>query len=426
MKVLIAAAGSHGDVLPFLALARAFAARGHEARLYASAYFSDAARSAGVSLHALGTSEDHEQILRDPDLAHPLRGHDAIARALVRHLPELDRALAADIEPGRTLLVGSTLAFATRLRQEVDGVPCVTVHLSPATLRARQDTPRLGARDYFAALPVALQPLAWWAIDRLALDPIYARALNGYRAQLGLRPVHRLFDRWLHSADLVLAMFPPWFAPAQGDWPSNLVQTGFPLYDAPGGPVGLPPTAERFLRAGPAPIAYTAGTATATERRFFMQSIEACRLAGRRGILLTHRPEQLPESLPPGVEHFAYLPFSALLPRVGALVHHGGIGTTSQALAAAVPQIVRPLAYDQFDTSRRLERLGVGLEILPRDYRPAVVAQALERLGADVALQERARDCARRLAGSDAVGTSCAVILERFLPAMRERAAAKS
>ena len=84
---------------------------------------------------------------------------------------------------------------------------------------------------------------------------------------------------------------------------------------------------------------------------------------GRRGILLTKYDHQLPAKLPDTVRHFGFVPLSKLLPRTAALVHHGGIGSCAQGLAAGVPHVVRPMSYDQFDNSRRLVRLGVAKEI---------------------------------------------------------------
>ena len=67
--------------------------------------------------------------------------------------------------------------------------------------------------------------------------------------------------------------------------------------------------------------------------------------------------------LPPGALHLPYVPFSALLPRLSGLVHHGGIGTSAQALAAGIPQLVVPFAHDQFDNAARLRRLGVAVSL---------------------------------------------------------------
>ncbi|MGH9337428.1 MAG: glycosyltransferase, partial [Vicinamibacteria bacterium] len=105
---------------------------------------------------------------------------------------------------------------------------------------------------------------------------------------------------------------------------------------------------------------FTTGTAATSETSFFEESAEACRLTGIEGILLTRYREQLPREFPGSVRHFSFLPFSLALPRVAAIVHHGGIGTSSQALQAGTPQLLRPLAYDQFDNAHRLEELGVA------------------------------------------------------------------
>jgi UDP:flavonoid glycosyltransferase YjiC (YdhE family) len=111
--------------------------------------------------------------------------------------------------------------------------------------------------------------------------------------------------------------------------------------------------------------------------QFFSDSIEACRLLGQRGILLTQHPEQLPAELPKGIQHFAYLPFSEVLPRALALVHHGGIGTTAHAIAAGIPQVIRPMAHDQPDTAARVEKLGIGASLVPKKFSAASLTRKL-------------------------------------------------
>lgn len=122
--------------------------------------------------------------------------------------------------------------------------------------------------------------------------------------------------------------------------------------------------------------------------------MRACELSGRRGLLLTHDASQLPATLPPQVAHFSYVPFTALLPRLSALVHHGGIGTTCQALLAGVPQLVRPMGFDQFDNAQRVLTLGVGRQLLPRHYTPAAVTKALNELTTAPSIQARCAELA--------------------------------
>ncbi|HEX8916381.1 MAG TPA: nucleotide disphospho-sugar-binding domain-containing protein, partial [Humisphaera sp.] len=156
--------------------------------------------------------------------------------------------------------------------------------------------------------------------------------------------------------------------------------------------------------------AFTPGSAMVNGRAFFETSAEACRLIGRRGVLLTRHAEQVPTKLPPGVVHVPYAPFSELLPRCAAVATHGGIGSLSQALAAGCPQLIHPFAHDQYDNADRLERLGVGRAVVPKKYTPPRVAAVLKELVESPAVAEACTAVAARMKGEDAIGTACGLI----------------
>lgn len=106
---------------------------------------------------------------------------------------------------------------------------------------------------------------------------------------------------------------------------------------------------------------------------------------GGEQFFLTQYPGQLPTPLPIGSCHYDYVPFSAVLPHVAVLVNHGGIGTTAQAIAAGLPQLMVPSTHDQPDNAIRVRRLGVGDFLLPKAYTSASVDEKLRRLmGPDV------------------------------------------
>ncbi|TWB42636.1 glycosyltransferase [Nitrospirillum pindoramense] len=407
MKILIIAAGSHGDVLPFIALGRELQRRGHAPHLYAAAVFETVAREAGLRFTAVGTAEFYDALLRHPDLNRPLRSLGVMARAMEQTGETAWPILDAAVIPGETLVVGSTLAFVIRSLAERHGVPCVTVHLAPAALRSENTLP--GPANGIT-LPPWLKRLFWRLVDALVVAPTLGAVLNRHRRAIGLAPVRRPMGAWLNQSDRVIGLFPDWFAPRQPDWPANLALTGFPLYDGLPG-TDLPSDLADFLAAGPAPVAFTSGTATARALDFFATSVAACRLSGHRAILLTRHADQVPASLPPGVIRADYAPFSRLLPRCAAFVHHGGIGTTSQALAAGVPQLIRPMAHDQFDNAARAVALGVAARLSLRDYRPAAVAAALTRLDTDATLRRRCAEVAAGVGTGTAVAEACDHIL---------------
>lgn len=400
MKVLIVAAGSHGDVLPFIALGRELQDRGHTVCLLASGPFAPLAAEAGLAFAEVLSSAEYQQLLGHRDATDARRGMALLAQAVMGAQRRGLALLRRECEPGRTLVIGSSLALAARLLGELASVPVVTVHLAPSWLRSNHRAPALGPLGHLERAPAFVKRLVWRVMDRRFLDPLFTAPFNALRAELGLAPIQRLFHQWLHQGDLTLGLFPDWFGPPQPDWPAGLQLCGFPLYDH-GQNRPLPDAVARFLAGGPPPVAFTAGTANTGSLDFFETSVQACQQAGLRGLLLLPDGAPGPATLPPGVVRVGYVPFKALLPRLAALVHHGGIGTTSQALLAGVPQLLRPMGFDQFDNACRAVTLGVGRQLLPRQYRPAAVARALRQLCADDGLRARCATWSRKLADND-------------------------
>lgn len=360
------------------------------------------AAEAGLPFTEVLSSAEYQRLLADRDATDPRKGMALLAQAVTGSQRRCLALLERECEPGRTVVVGSSLAWATRLLGELQRVPVATVHLSPSWFRSNHRAPAIGPLGHLAHAPAFVKRLIWRVMDRRFLDPLFTAPLNALRAEHGLPPISRLFHHWIHQADLTLGLFPAWFAPPQADWPAALQLTGFPL-DDPGDDRGLPEEVQRFLAAGEPPVAFTAGTANASSHAFYEASVRACQIAGRRGLLLTQEAAQLPADLPPGIAHFGYVPFTALLPRLSALVHHGGIGTTRQALRAGVPQLVRPMGFDQFDNARHVMTLGVARQLLPRHYQPAAVAKALQELCTDPAVRTRCAELASQFGGTPGI-----------------------
>jgi rhamnosyltransferase subunit B len=118
------------------------------------------------------------------------------------------------------------------------------------------------------------------------------------------------------------------------------------------------------------------GTAMAHAAGQFAVWQAALQRAGQRGIILSALPGQLPAQPPAGMLYAAYEPFSTLLAQCAAIVHHGGIGTCAQALAAGIPQIIQACAHDQYENARCVAALGVG-QRLARDATVKAAATAL-------------------------------------------------
>jgi rhamnosyltransferase subunit B len=419
LNILVISFGGSGDIHPMVALGRALLERGHQVCFVSYPRFEPLARSLGLEFAGYG-SANKMPAPRDRRLIHALTGASWIARGFARWrtrkrvIAETMRDVYQLIErryvPGETVVVAHTNAFAARITQEKLGVPLATVHLQPAVLRTRHDAPGLPLPCGDTPVPRCLRRLLWASID-FCSDRIVMPEVNAFRAELGLPPVRRPFAGWVHSPNLVLGLFPEWFAPPQPDWPPNTHLTGFPLFDE-GGMREMPAELESFLSAGTPPIVFTVGSFARRSHRFFEVSVEACTRMGQRGVLLAPTRDLVPEHLPDTLRTFDYVPLSALLPRAAAIVHHGGIGTTALALAAGIPQLVVPFADDQPDNAVRVRRLHAGL-LLPRaDYRPETVARKLAHLLESKEVALACRSAAERIRQQHPLPDACRLIEE--------------
>jgi UDP:flavonoid glycosyltransferase YjiC (YdhE family) len=325
---------------------------------------------------------------------------------LIRPLYEI----VSRFDPARSVALGPNIAFGARIAQEKTGLRMATFYLQPAYLRSAHQTPKISGLPLPDWLPRPLKHMVFRGVDR-AMDKIFLPELNGLRAELRLPPIQSPCSEWLNSPRSVIGLFPEWFAPPQPDWPPQTRLTGFLNSDDAGGAEGaLLPEVRRFLDAGAPPIVFTLGSAMKHGRSFFEESIKACQLLGRRGLLLTRYRDQIPATLPDSVRHVDYLPFSQILPRAAALAHHGGIGTLSQALAAGVPQLVTPSAYDQPDNAARLERLGVGASLPPRKYLGRTVAEKLTSLLASPKVRASCQSVRGKFQGDHPVDAACQMV----------------
>ena len=369
MRAILSAPGSRGDVNPMIAIGKALRAAGHDVVISLAEPYAPLAEQAGLTVEPVIDRAAFEEAVGTPTVWKPIRGPIAIFRLIIGRFLELHRdVIERHHRPGETVLVAHPLDLASRIYRDANpATPLATVLPQPVTLRTYESLPRLSPYWFECKRPEWLLRTAYWTVDRMVLDRLISGPVNQIRKDYGLRPISRFMDTWWLSPDRVLAMFPDWFAPATQEFLPQLVHCGFPLDDV---------SDESFELPDDQPIVFTSGTAHQHCRDFFRAAAATCQQIHRPGLLLSTHDENFPVTLPDQVRTASYLPLAKLLPACRAIVHHGGIGTTSQAFAAAVPQLIRPLAFDQFDNATRVEMLGCGKWL----RRPAEMGSLLKEL----------------------------------------------
>ena len=387
MHVLLVNDGTAGDMHPFFALGRELQRRGHRVSVLSNEVYRAQGERLGFRYIVTGSAAEYEASTANPDMWKSSKARvTAWKEIVVPRLRPSYQLLLRECGDDAVIVCGLLTAAFARAVQEKHGVPLLTTVLSPQVFLSARD-PAVGL-PLPRWLPYPARAALLWGLDK-AIDGVMAPDLNAFRAELGLPPATRIRGRRVYSPQGTLGLFPEWFGPRAADWPSPLSLTGFPLFDE--AQDALDPGLEAFLAAGTPPLVFTAGTGMRHGHVFFAAAIELLQRLGRRGVLLAKSSAgQLPQQLPPTVLARDYAPLARLLPRSAAFVHHGGIGSAAQALAAGVPQLVVPYAYDQFDNGERLRKLGCG----------RVVAQLDQLDLAETALRE--------LLGDAAVAAACA------------------
>ena len=387
--------GSGGDVFPFVGIGKGLRARGHRVTVISLETFEKAIREAGLEFASVGTKDDFERIANDPRLWHPIHGPRAVFRMgaeAVRVFYDKLRSLISD--PQHCTILAPATVFGARLAREKLGVRLLTVHLQPAVLLSLHDTPVFFAgAPWLSRLPIGVKRFLFSLPN--PINQMVSPVLRRECLAEGVTAPRHAYPDWWESPDGTIVLFPGWFASPQPDWPTPCHQHTFPREDLAEG-AALGPTLEAFLAAGEKPIVFTPGTGHRQVRKFFEEALDAVRRLGRRAIFATRQVHDLPP-LPPSVNAVEYVPFSLLLPHCAALVYHGGIGTCSQALAAGIPHLVMAMAHDQPDNANRLQRLGVGMGITPRQFKGPRVAECLRQLLESDEVARQCADCARRM-----------------------------
>jgi UDP:flavonoid glycosyltransferase YjiC (YdhE family) len=207
--------------------------------------------------------------------------------------------------------------------------------------------------------------------------------------------------------------------PRPPDWNANARVCGYWFLDAP--PDFVPPAdLMRFLDAGAPPVYIGFGSMNNRDPEATAALVlDALSQTGQRGVLLTGWSGLHAEDLPDTVFKLDAIPHDWLFPRMAAVVHHGGIGTTAAGLRAGVPSVVVPFFGDQPFWGARVYRLGVGAKPIPRKRLTAArLAEAISTVTEDMVLRERAAALGERIRAEDGVARAVEAV-EALTPALR-------
>jgi len=368
-RILILALGSRGDVLPPVTLGGALAAAGHRVRVATFALFEPMVRGAGLDFALI--RGDAEALLRAASQAgmmqpgsRPLRAAAAISRsygALSRNMPDdLSDPALRDTDLVLNQLPGDLFGWDLA---ELLCIPHAQIAVIPL---ARTRTRPLTGFPLWPGFFPGYNLLTYRLGEQMAWQ-MFRASVNRWRAGAGLKPQSFLgmYGRMQREHTPVINGFSEHVVPRPADWGAHIHVTGWwPPARQPEGE-RLPGELLRFLQAGGPPVFIGFGSMPVSDpARVTALVVEAARMAGQR-VVLHAGWAGLGGSLPGDIYPLTWAPYDALFPRMAAVVHHGGSGTTGCALRSGVPSLVIPFGFDQGAWGRWGAALGVGPQPLP-------------------------------------------------------------
>jgi sterol 3beta-glucosyltransferase len=413
MQIAIIAGGSRGDVQPYVALGKGLKEAGHTIRILSSDDFRDLVTDYGLDFFTTGGSAQavaqNLQVL--VERGKTLEIFSQMRRASQRQAVQAAEKGLIACQGSDLILGGLSGLFNGQALSEKLGIPLLLAYLVPFTPTSVFPS---------ALTPIPQTPLTQWMnrpSHRLAQQIMwqsFRSSDNKARAGvLHLPPASFWgpFSSQRRQKQPVLYGYSAHVLPHPRDWDASQHVTGYWFLEPPKG-WEPPADLQHFLQSGPPPVYIGFGSMSNSKpgetADLVLQSLAR---TGQRGVLYAGWGGLKKEQLPSTVFLTDSVPHTWLFPRMAAVVHHGGVGTTAAGLAAGVPSIITPFFADQPFWGRRVYELGVGPRpIARRRLTVDNLTEAIGRAVSDEEMRKRAASLGERIRAENGIAQAVTII----------------
>lgn len=419
MRITIFAAGSRGDIQPCVALGKGLRHAGYQVCLAVPEDFGAFIQEHGVDFFPLRgdvrqiMASDTGRQFMETGGRNPIKSIGAVRKMIAPVVMEMAMdAYEACRQADALICLGVFSAFGHSIA-EARCIPIIHVEPTPMLPTSAFAAPSWPIQRNWGGLHNVLSGLAMLQVVWLWYRPFVVN----FRRRLGLGAYNAGdFYRALKSTP-VLGAYSPTIIPHPADWPDHVHVCGYFFLDGEAG-WQPPQQLEAFLATGDAPIYIGFGSMAGRQpERLAKIVLTALRESGQRGVLLTGWGGLRADFAPDQVFVLDAAPHSWLFPRMAAVVHHGGAGTTAEGLRAGVPAVVIPFVLDQPFWGARVTALGLGPRPIPQKKLTVErLCRAITIAVADSGLKQRASLCGAAIRAEQGVNNAAQVI-QRYLGA---------
>lgn len=410
LKIIIYVLGTGGDIDPMVGVGIELQRRGFSVTFLSNDYFKPRILAAGLEFVSVGTIEQYH------------KGNTPEAWERTNRADNFEHYHAPAFEPAfeyvKSMVNQKVLVLAlgeesgARVAARKFNLPFIDFVLSPNIIFSAIRPPAPTSWVIPSSIPgfimrFLLRRNRKAKFKRFCNAP-HTAAYRAVRERLGCP----LPFRSKATALLHIAFFPEWYGMPAKDWPKNIKMVGFPLLNHANS--SSRSEFDALIEKQGAPIIFTSGTGVKDVEDLFKEGRKICEQLQVPGLFVGGNI---------GVEflqgssfctHMDYIDFEYALPKALVIVHHGGIGTTAQAIKAGIPQLIRPLKYDQPDNADRIYKLGLGTYVVPEKFKAEQVAPIIGNMLQKGKTSKALAHYAADVRNSGAIVDACDLIEREF------------
>lgn len=374
-NILLVTQGTGGDVKPFIKIGRMLKSGGYSVSILTHCIYEDEIKNAELNFVAIDNYEQY--IARSKSL-------DNLSDAITQRrkyihfnkkycgadkLQEEFEIINKICDKKNTIIIfRHRFCLAALLFAEKYKIPAISVFLAP---------------NYIQHLELHEQ----------LIGNIMIEEINWVRKKINLKEIDN-WTKWMCSPKLKIALWPKWYAIDEVNSVDGMVAIGFPEFQSNSQRINqnMDKKIKVFLKSEKKLALITAGTSNAINPKFYEIAIEACEYAQINTLVVTTFDEFIPKYLANNIVRVKEAPIKDILPFVDVVIHHGGIGTSGEALNSGIPQVIMAHLADRPDNANRFKNIGVASVFPEIQWNSRLIGKRLLEIISDNQMRNRCKE----------------------------------